>query len=176
MKSSPLRSTISSRSSSVVLVLISFNSSSLFAIFTIKDEQEWVVLIVDALSARAGEAWAIRMPWKEDLERLIFGMKVAPQGEAMERLIILSDVLLLGITGFYFQDRIIIISFLFFFFEWQDMEQFDLSATHFFFFGFIWPAKLNGMYPFMFFTVLVKYLYFSLEQTQFLKLEILIWW
>lgn len=62
IKSSPFRSTISSFSSSVDFVLISFSSSSLFAIITTEFEEE--ARYDHAL--RVGQKCVIRTPWNVD--------------------------------------------------------------------------------------------------------------
>lgn len=64
MKSSPLRSTISSFSSSVDLVLISFSSSSFFAIIT--TEEELGARVDHTLGRRVGHKCPRRTPWNED--------------------------------------------------------------------------------------------------------------
>ena len=81
IKSSPLRSTISSLSSSVVLALISLSSSSLFAIMTTDEEEEG--LRNDGLLGVR-----IRIPLKEDLGNVevVLGGILRLEGEAMERL------------------------------------------------------------------------------------------
>lgn len=87
INSSPLRSTISSLISSVVFALISFNSSSLFAIITtdndlgLRVEREQGVEIV-------GHTCAIRMPLNVEfglVKRVGLRRKAAVDGGATER-------------------------------------------------------------------------------------------
>lgn len=83
MNNSPLSSTTSSLICSVVLVLICFNSSSLFAIITTETEAvRFVAGIVHVFG------WRRRMPLKEDLKCNGFGRKESVEeedGEATER-------------------------------------------------------------------------------------------
>lgn len=85
MNSSPFKSITSSLIWSVVLVLISFNSSSFLAIMTTdEDGDEFFNRKFDVLRVRTGHRCWILTPVKEDLVRAILGGKVRFVGEAME--------------------------------------------------------------------------------------------
>lgn len=86
MKSSPFSSTTSSLISSVVFTLISFISSSLFAIMTtlpgLRDDAAWA-----AVAVKTG---LIRTPLKEDFGKAPRGRKARLPGEEMETLSIVQ--------------------------------------------------------------------------------------
>lgn len=83
MRRSPLRSITSSLISSVVLALISFSSSSLFAIITTDEDEGFPNDTVEG-DTRTGKLSGTPRPLKEELgiEKKSFGGNVAVEGRA----------------------------------------------------------------------------------------------